>query len=360
MTVPPPPKPSMTLVVPTWEGSAEWLGDCLRSLRDQDCDDDLVVLVVFDGDVPSVQTIVHDVVPFARTLRLPARRGFATAATAGMRAAKGDFVALVNDDAVLDPGWARAMFEAAGRHPDVGSFASRVVSAADPNRIDSAGHGLTRWGEAFEIGAGCLDGTDFDEEREVFGAPAAAAVYRRELVEDCKGFDTTLEAYLEDVELSLRARLLGFSCLYVPSARATHRGRASYGSDAERLLARNQIRMVVRTMPRAALRAAAPATLIHLGVETAYGLLRGRPGAASGLVDGLTRVTASIGERGATLGRRRASDEDVLGALRASEERLQELGRSDPSLPRRARLAISGGLTRWVDRRVNRLARPLW
>ncbi|MCP4869442.1 MAG: glycosyltransferase [Proteobacteria bacterium] len=351
---------SMTVVVPTWEGSAEWLGDCLASLRDQVTDEAFTVLVVFDGDVPTVQEIVYDVLPSARTVRQPKRRGFATAATAGLRAAKGDFIAVVNDDVVLDPGWVAGMFDAAGRHPDVGFFASRVVTAADPLRIDSAGHGLTRWGEAFEVGAGCLDGPDYDTEREVFGAPASAAVYRRELIEDCKGFDTTLEAYLEDVELSLRARLLGFSCLYVPTARATHRGRASYGSAAERLLARNQIRMLARTMPRAALRAAAPAAVVHLSVETAYGLLRGRPGAATGLVDGVTRITAAIGERGATLGRRRTSDEELLGALRASEERLRELGRSPASLPRKARLSISAGLTRWVDRRQDRLDRPLW
>lgn len=351
---------SMTVVVPTWEGSADWLGDCLRSIRDQNTAESFSALIVFDGEVPRVQEIVYDVLPSARTVRQPARRGFATAATAGLRAAKGDFVAVVNDDVVLDPGWVAAMFEAAGRHPDVGFFASRVLSAADPGRIDSAGHGLTRWGEAFELGAGCPDGPEFDHEREVFGAPASAAVYRRELIEDCKGFDTTLEAYLEDVELSLRARLLGFSCLYVPRARATHRGGASYGSAAERLLARNQIRMLARTMPRAALRAAAPASVVHLGVETAYGLLRGRPGALSGLVDGMTRITAAIGERGATLGRRRTSDEELLRALRQSEERLRELGRSRPSLPRRARLGISSGLTAWVDRRQDRLDRPLW
>jgi GT2 family glycosyltransferase len=351
---------SMTLVVPTWEGSAPWVGDCLRSLRDQDTAESYTVLVVFDGDVPQVQEIVYGILPSATTVRQPKRRGFATAATAGLRAAKGDFVAVINDDVVLDRGWISAMFDAAGRHPDVGFFASRITSAASPDRIDSAGHGLTRWGEAFEIGAGCLDGPSFDQEREVFGAPAAAAVYRRELVEDCQGFDVTLEAYLEDVELSLRARLLGFSCLYVPAARAVHRGGASYGSAAERLLARNQIRMMVRTMPRAALRAAGPASLVHLGVETAWGLLQGRLGAASGLVDGLTRISASLGERGATLGRRRASDDELMSALRRSEDRLRELGTSDASLPRRARVAISAGLTRWVDRRARRLHRPLW
>ncbi len=353
--------PLLSIVVPTWEGSAEWLEECLASIVGQEGDVIPEVVVVLDGDAPSADAIAGRVLPAARRVRQPSRKGFAAAATAGLRAAKGDLVAVVNDDAVLDPGWAAAMIDAAARHPDVGFFASRVVSAADPDRLDSAGHGLTRWGEAFEIGAGCIDGPKYDHEREVFGAPASAAVYRRELIDDCRGFDTTLEAYLEDVELSLRARVLGFRCLYVPAARATHRGRASYGSAAERLLARNQLRMLARTMPRAALRSAAPAAVVHLGVETAYGLLRGQPGAVFGVADGVAGLRDAAAGRGAVLGRRRVSDDELLRALRTSEEHLRELGAGRAGLPRQARLAISAALSAWVDRRARRrAARTLW
>ena len=62
---------SMTLVVPTWEGSAPWVGDCLRSLRDQDTAESYTVLVVFDGDVPQVQEIVYGILPSATTVRQP-------------------------------------------------------------------------------------------------------------------------------------------------------------------------------------------------------------------------------------------------------------------------------------------------
>ena len=86
---------------------------------------------------------------------------------------------VLNDDARLEAGWVEAMLSAAERHPNAGSFASRIVREDAPQTIDSAGHGLTRWGEAFAIGEGLPDGPNFDEEQEVFGAPATAAVLRR-------------------------------------------------------------------------------------------------------------------------------------------------------------------------------------
>ena len=144
--------PAISVVVPTWEGAADWLPDALRGLAAQDHPAEVVI--VLDGPAPRLEPILRRLVPVSKVVRRKENQGFAVAATAGLRAAKGQLITTLNDDAVPEPGWLSALAAAAARHPNVASFASVIVHAADPGRLDSAGHGLTRWCEPFDIGHG--------------------------------------------------------------------------------------------------------------------------------------------------------------------------------------------------------------
>ena len=347
----PPRRPAVSVVIPTWEGGARWLEECLAALAAQELDAAPEVLLVLDGPAPSAEQIAGRVLPAARRLARPVRKGFAAAATAGLLASRGALVALLNDDAIPEPGWLAALLAAAARCPDAGSFASRVVRLDDPRIIDSAGHGLTRWGEPFAIGQGLPDGPAFEVERPVFGAPASAAAYRRELILDCGGFDQTMEAYLEDVEYSLRAQLLGFPCLYVPAARLRHRGSASYGGDGRvaRLVARNRIRLLLRSMPRDVLRAAGPTIPVAIAASLLREGLRGAgPAVLAGTLEGLRGAREALGGRATALGGRRVDDAWIRDVLADSERRLVELG-SGGSRWRRARAVLARSLGAWID-----------
>jgi len=360
------PSPAFSLVVPTHEGSIGWIEACLESVVAQKDPTAIELLVVLDGPAAEIDALVRRITPAARIVRLRRRRGFAGAAAEGLRTSRGGLVGVLNDDARLDPGWVGAMLKASKENPNAGSFASRVLREDHPQIIDSAGHGLTRWGEAFSIGCGAVDGPDFDTPREVFGAPATAAAFRRELLLDVGGLDSGMEAYLEDVDLSLRAQLLGFPCLYVPTARAWHRGSASYGwgsggsGRAEWLLARNRIHMLCKSMPRGPLLAAAPAVALSILADLGHRCLSSRHPLSSlrGTLEGLRGVEASLGSRGATLGGIRVPEERISALLRAAEEDLsslppnQEGGRSRASRARLSRL-----LTSWVDARERHVPR---
>ena len=347
-------RPAISVVIPTWEGSAPWLQECLAGVADQALEEAPEVVLVLDGPAPTVEEIAARVLPVARRLRRPERKGFAAAASAGLLSSRGRLVALLNDDAVPEPGWLAALLDASRRDPDAGSFASRVVQRDDPALIDSAGHGLTRWGEPFAIGQGQPDGPAFDVERRVFGAPASASAWRRELILDCGGFDRGMEAYLEDVEHSLRAQLMGFPCLYVPSARVAHRGGASYGVGGEvaRRVARNRVRLLLRSMPRDVLGPAAPAIPISFAAALFREALRGDGSASlSGLVEGLRQARPALSERPLALGGRRVEPGWICETLVDSERRLVELGEGG-SPWRRARSILARALTNWIDRRT--------
>jgi GT2 family glycosyltransferase len=358
--------PAFSLVIPTHEGSTDWLTACLRSVVAQEDPTVLELLVVLDGPAPEAEKIVREVAPAARVLPLKRKRGFAGAAGEGLRTARGGLVGVLNDDARLDTGWVGAMIAAAEENPDAGSFASRVLREDEPGTIDSAGHGLTRWGEAFAIGAGASDGAPFDTPREVFGAPATAAVFRRELLLDVGGLDPTMEAYLEDVDLSLRAQVLGFPCLYVPTARAWHRGSASYGwgtsgsGRAEWLLARNRIHLLCKSMPRGPLLAAGPAVVLSILADLGHRSLTARHPLASlrGSIEGLRGLGTSLGARGAALGGMRIGEERLSAVLRAAELDLVAIGSGSQSGRWSAsRARLSRLLTAWVDAREGRPVR---
>ena len=319
--------PLFSLVVPSHEGSVSWLESCLASIVSQDDSTPIEVLLVLDGPAPEAAKLGRKVIPIARQIPLKRRRGFAGAADEGLRAARGKLIGVLNDDARLDPGWLGAMLAAAEKHPNAGSFASRILREDSPDTIDSAGHGLTRWGEAFSIGSGAPDGPEFDVCREVFGAPATAAVLRRELLLDTSGLDPNMEAYLEDVDLSLRAQVMGFPCVYIPEARVWHRGSASYGwgpsgsGRAEWLLARNRVHLLCKSMPRTSLLSAAPATIVSILADLGHRILTGRHPVASlrGTVEGVRSARTSLAGRARTLGGQRVDEEWLRDVMRASE-----------------------------------------
>jgi len=357
------------VVVPTHAGALDWLGECLTGLISQTGEVVPEILVVFDGPAPDAIELTRRIIPAARQVRLERSRGFAPAATAGLRAARGGLIALINDDAVLEQDWVEAILSASERHPDAGSFASRIVQHSRPSKIDSAGHGLTRWGEAFSIGQGMTDGAFFEREQEVFGAPAAAAVFRREMIRDTGGLSEGLEAYLEDIDLSLRAQNLGFPCMYIPDARVRHRGSSSYrwgrkgNGRAERLAARNRIRVLARSMPRNSLRSGGPAALASIGADVTQRLVRGNHGIATlrGTLEGLRDLPEALKERPRTLGARRVDDDWMRRVMRLSEDRLLELASApDAGTWRRLRARLASGLRTWVDRRENRIRQPVW
>lgn len=175
-----------------------------------------------------------------RIVRLAENAGFACGANAGIRAARGDLVALLNDDAQPAPEWLERLAQAAEAHAWASSFASRILT--EGVALDSAGDILTRAGELLGRGHGEPDGPAYDADREVFGASAGAALYRRELFDRIGLFDERYFHSSEDADLSLRARLMGERCLYVASARVRHRGGATRRLDRARsihLQARN-------------------------------------------------------------------------------------------------------------------------
>ena len=223
----PNPATELTVVIPTWNRK-DLLGHCLRSLQAQTVSPE--VLVVDNGSTDGTLDMLSTEFPEVRTLAMGTNRGFAVAVNAGLDRVSTHLAALLNNDTEADPAWVEHGLEAAERRPRFSFFASRMIDFSDRDRLDSAGDRYDRSGLPSKRGLGDPLGRYPDEE-EVLGASAGAAFYRMNLFREIGPFDEDYFNYLEDVELSLRARRHGFRCLYLPQAVVYH---IEAGSDPSR------------------------------------------------------------------------------------------------------------------------------
>lgn len=241
--------PKVTIIIPVWNGAA-WLPACLRALETQSFRD-FAVIVVDNGSADNSRDLARAGCPPALLIAFERNRGFAAAVNAGIRECRSDYVALLNMDTQPRPDWllnlVRAM-DASG--PEVGCLASRMLSMSNPVLADNCGDSLSWQGAAGKRGHGQPAGL-FNRTEEVFSACAGAALYRRALLETLGGFDERFFAYLEDVDLGLRARLRGYRCVFVPMAEVLHEGHGCGISQARyvRLITRNRLLLLFKNIP---------------------------------------------------------------------------------------------------------------
>jgi GT2 family glycosyltransferase len=306
-----------SVIVPTLNG-AHLLPACLDSLLAQTYEH--VEVIVADGaSTDATAALVAERYPAVRLLTLQRNRGFSGNVNAGIRAARGDVLLLLNNDAQADPDWVATAMEVFERNREIGSVASKVLYS-DRLTINSAGDVLCRNGSAGQRGNGQLDGSLWDAAGPVFGAMGGAAAYRRAMLADTGLFDEAFFMYLEDVDLAFRAQLRGWICWYQPLARVYHRGGASGGGPLESYFnGRNLIRLWAKDLPSGLLRVMFP-SIVRFQMERARAAAaqwRGRAARSTlrGQLVGLAELPLHLAARGDVQRRKRLSDGAIYAML---------------------------------------------
>jgi GT2 family glycosyltransferase len=215
----------VAVVIPNWNGE-EHLPACLEALEAQTFRD-FETIVADNGSTDGSLELLRRR-PDVKLVELGANRGFAGACNAGIEAASGDYVVLLNNDTRAQPDWLEHLVAAMDAAPSYAWGSSRLVRFDDPDVIDSAGHSYSIWvGAAHNIGEGD-PASSYVQPRRVFGATAAASIYRRSLLDDIGSLDDEFFFIHEDTDLDVRANAAGYSCLYIPDAVVLHKRGASY------------------------------------------------------------------------------------------------------------------------------------
>lgn len=215
----------VSVIILNWNGR-DMTAKCLDNLRRQTLRDYETIVVENGSKDGSLEMLERDYADYPNLTVLPQPRnlGFDGGCNAGIRVAKGEFVALLNNDALPEPDWLERLV-AAMADSRVAICQPKVLQTpktANGYLIDTAGDQYHIWGMPHPRGRDELDRGQYDKPEEIFAANAAAALYRKTVFDRIGWFDEEFFAYYEDVDIAFRARLAGYTVWYEPRAVIYH------------------------------------------------------------------------------------------------------------------------------------------
>ena len=256
--------PTVTVVVVNYDGR-DYLAPCLQSVLDQDYPADrLEVLLIDNASTDGSVELVREQFPEVQLIVNDRNVGFSPAVNQGARAGSGEILALINNDAVADPGWVRELVK-----PMVGNDTVKCTGGLVLNErgetVDFAGGELSFYGHGFAAHREEPPPADLRQEPTIFVTGASLATPRQFFL-DVGGFDEDYFAFFEDVDYGWRVWVLGYETWFVPSSILYHRHHGTierFGYPRERyMLERNALATIFKNYGDETLSRTLPASVI--------------------------------------------------------------------------------------------------
>jgi GT2 family glycosyltransferase len=244
--------PRVSAIVVNWNGGA-MLDECLASLFAQTWTNLEVILVdnaSVDGSADRAAAAWGERL---RVLRNARNEGFARGNNLAFAAATGEWMFLLNTDAVAEPGAIEALMRFVADKPEVGQLACRINRYEEAHVFDSVGLLLYPDGVCRPRGWQEKDLGQYDRAEAVLAPHGCACAYRKAMLDDVGTFDEAYFCYLEDLDLGMRGQLGGWTCWYVPDSRVRHHKSASAGNYSKFKafhVERNRIWNAIKLLPR--------------------------------------------------------------------------------------------------------------
>ncbi len=308
----------LSVVIPNWNG-AHFLPTCLDALAAQTYTP-MEVIIADNASADGSRELVEARYPWVRWVQLPQNQGFTGACNAGMRAACGEFICLLNNDTEVEPTWAAAVVTAFSHEERVGSVASKMLLFDQRDHIHTAGDLFTTDGRAVNRGVWQRDEGQYDREEYVFSACGGSSTYRRDMLQDVGLLDDDFFFSGEDVDLGWRAQLRGWRCLYTPHAVVYHHLSATGGGVTSSYYdGRNSIYILVKDVP-AFVWQAHGGSILRAQAQQAWEAIRAWRGAAArarlrGMAAGVFALGKLLRKRQQTQQTRTVDDDKIARVL---------------------------------------------
>ena len=220
----------VSVILVNWN-SGPRLAACLQRLAAQTYAP--LEAIVVDNDSTDGSLAAARSIPLAYSLRIVQNdhnAGFSHAFNQGFQLSNGEYILSLNADVWLEEDFVEKVVAVFGEGPRVGMACGKLWRGAGPQDgrqvLDSTGLFLSRQRRPRDRGQGELDQGQYDDQREIFGACGAASMCRRSMLEDVardgEVLDEDFFLYYDDADLSWRAQLYGWRCLYAPDATGWH------------------------------------------------------------------------------------------------------------------------------------------
>ncbi len=190
------------------------------------------IIVVDNGSTDGTLDILDQFTERVRLVTNEENIGFAAAQNQCIQMSSGEWILTLNPDVLLMPNFIQSLVDAGNRDAQIGTVCGKLLAMMatfdlpEKPMVDSTGIYFNPMLRHLDRGSQDVDNGHYLNFEYVFGATAAAALYRREMIDDIsiKGefFDSDFFVYREDADVAWRAQLYGWKTLYTPHARGYH------------------------------------------------------------------------------------------------------------------------------------------
>jgi GT2 family glycosyltransferase len=211
--------------------SGRFIKRCLESALAQKYDN-IEIIVVDNNSTDGTIDILEPFEDRCRIVYNDTNIGFAAAQNQAIHLSSGTWVFTLNPDVLLLPNFIQALVDAGQIDPKVGTVCGKLLTIKstfdhlETPLVDSTGIYFTPMLRHLDRGSQEIDNGHYLNYEYVFGATAAAALYRRSMIDDVamngEFFDPDFFVYREDADVAWRSQLLGWRCIYTPNSRGYH------------------------------------------------------------------------------------------------------------------------------------------
>jgi GT2 family glycosyltransferase len=211
--------------------SGRFIRRCLESVLEQKYSN-LEVIVVDNASTDGTADILEQFEERCRVFYNDENIGFAAAQNQAIGLSNGEWVLTLNPDVLLLKNFIKELTDAGQVDPKTGSVCGKLLTIRasfdlpEKQLVDSTGIYFTPMLRHLDRGSQEVDNGHYLNHEYVFGATAAAALYRRQMIDDIsiqnEFFDPDFFVYREDADVAWRAQLMGWRCIYTPDARGYH------------------------------------------------------------------------------------------------------------------------------------------
>ncbi|MEO8069470.1 MAG: glycosyltransferase family 2 protein [Flavobacteriales bacterium] len=228
----------VAVVILNWNGK-QWLERFLPDVLQRSAGARVIVADNGSTDTSLEWLAAH--APHAKTIAMPTNQGFAGGYNTALEQVESEFFILLNSDVEVTTGWVDGLLRYMDAHPEMAACQPKMLSHARRDRfehagaaggfIDRNGYPFCR-GRIFELTE--QDRGQYDDDREVFWATGACLMIRSAAFREAGGFDASLFAHMEEIDLCWRLRRTGWRIGYTSSSSVYHVGGGALGYGSPR------------------------------------------------------------------------------------------------------------------------------
>lgn len=240
----------LTVIIPNYNNT-KLLLQCLNSLTINSYINRIIIVDNNSDDLEMMNDFLPKLNKYLYLVELNSNLGFSYAINLGIKNSETKYVILLNNDTIFE-NKSNFDFVSAFKDKNIFSITLKLTQYYNKSLIDDAGDYYTVFGWHYKRGNG-LPKEKYDKPYEIISSCGGAAIYNKKILDEIGYFDEDFFAYLEDVDLGLRALMRGYKNFYCPDAEVLHIGSATTGSKYNefkvRLTSRNSIYVLYKNMP---------------------------------------------------------------------------------------------------------------